>query len=219
MKKIVLCLATALLSACSVMTPPTPPELGTVPPPPVKVVTRKGQAGGVFVPEIASALTADRRALRPGDILTVILNETTQASKKANTEIGKGSSVGIKPSIFGGKTINLTEMGLDSKTDFNGSSASTQQNSLLGAITVVVQDMLPNGLLLVQGEKNLYLNQGEEMVRLSGYVRVEDIDNDNQVSSLRIANARIVYAGKGTLQDANTPGWLTRFFINPWFPF
>lgn len=219
MKNLALCLAAVLLPACSAIAPPLPPGPGAAPLPPARIVARKGQAGGVFVPELASALTADRRALRPGDVLTVILNETTQASKKANTEFGKGSSIGVKPSIFGGKTLNVTEVGLDSKTDFNGSSASTQQNSLLGAITVAVQDVLPNGLLLVQGEKNLYLNQGEEIVRLSGYVRMEDIDNDNQVSSLRIANARIVYAGRGTLQDANTPGWLTRFFVNPWFPF
>lgn len=216
MKTCFLCLAAVLLSACS---PMSPPKLGAVPQPPVKVVARKGQAGGVFVAETVSSLTADRRALRPGDVLTVMLNETTQASKKADTQFGKGSSIGIQPSIIAGKTIDATNIDLQSKTDFSGSSTSTQQNSLLGAITVVVQDVLPNGLLLVQGEKNLYLNQGEEMVRLSGYVRAEDIDNDNQVSSQRIANARIVYSGSGALADANNPGWLTRFFVNPWFPF
>ena len=219
MKNVFLCLAAVSLSGCSAIVPPQPPPLGAVPPPPVKVVARKGQAGGVFVAETLSSLTADRRALRPGDVLTVVLNETTQASKKADTQIGKGSTVDVQPAIIAGKSNKLTNFGLDSKTDFSGSSASTQQNSLTGAITVVVQEMLPNGLLLVQGEKNLYLNQGEEMVRLSGYVRAEDIDNDNQVSSQRIANARIVYSGSGALADANNPGWLTRFFVNPWFPF
>ena len=218
-KALFLGLGAALLSACSAMAPPRPPELGSVPQPPVKVVARKGQAGGVFVAESVSSLTADRRALRPGDVLTVLLNETTQASKKADTQFGKNSNLGIQPGILAGKAIKATNIDLESKTDFSGSSASTQQNSLLGAITVVVQEVLPNGLLLVQGEKNLYLNQGEEMVRLSGYVRADDIDNDNQVSSQRVANARIVYAGNGTLADANTPGWLTRFFVNPWFPF
>lgn len=219
MKNVFLCLAAVSLSGCSAIVPPQPPPLGAVPPPPVKVVARKGQAGGVFVAETLSSLTADRRALRPGDVLTVVLNETTQASKKADTQIGKGATVDVQPAIIAGKSNKLTNFGLDSKTDFSGSSASTQQNSLTGAITVVVQEMLPNGLLLVQGEKNLYLNQGEEMVRLSGYVRAEDIDNDNQVSSQRIANARIVYSGSGALADANNPGWLTRFFVNPWFPF
>jgi flagellar L-ring protein precursor FlgH len=90
---------------------------------------------------------------------------------------------------------------------------------LQGAITVIVQEVLPNGLLRVSGEKTLYLNQGEEFVRLRGYVRAGDIDNDNRVSSQRIANARIAYSGEGALADANNPGWLMRFFSSPWMPF
>ena len=103
--------------------------------------------------------------------------------------------------------------------NFAGDSTSTQQNALSGAITVIVQEVLPNGLLRVQGEKTLTLNQGEEFVRLRGYLRAADIDSNNQVSSLRIANAQIAYSGQGTLAEANTPGWLTRFFVGPWMPF
>jgi flagellar L-ring protein precursor FlgH len=84
---------------------------------------------------------------------------------------------------------------------------------------VVVQDVLPNGLLSVSGEKTLMLNQGEEFLRLKGYIRAADIGADNQVSSLRVANARIAYSAKGALADANTPGWLTRFFAGPLMPF
>ena len=105
------------------------------------------------------------------------------------------------------------------KRDVDGNATSTQQNALTGAITVVVQEVLPNGLLKVSGEKNLTLNQGEEMLRLKGYLRPADIDSNNQVSSQRIANAKIVYSGQGTLADANTAGWLTRFFNGPWMPF
>jgi flagellar L-ring protein precursor FlgH len=65
----------------------------------------------------------------------------------------------------------------------------------------------------------LYLNQGEEFVRLSGYVRANDIDSDNSVSSQRVANARIAYSGRGALADANTAGWLTRLFSSPLIPF
>jgi flagellar L-ring protein precursor FlgH len=86
-------------------------------------------------------------------------------------------------------------------------------------VTVIVQEVLPNGLLRVAGEKRLQLNQGEEFLRLKGYLRAADIDNDNQVSSLRVANARIAYSGQGSLADANTPGWLTRFFTGPLMPF
>lgn len=84
---------------------------------------------------------------------------------------------------------------------------------------MIVQEVLPNGLLRVAGEKNLMLNQGEEFVRLKGFVRAADVDADNRVSSLRVANARIAYSARGALAEANQPGWLTRFFNSPWLPF
>jgi len=71
----------------------------------------------------------------------------------------------------------------------------------------------------VGGEKSLTLNQGEEFVRLQGYLRAEDISSDNRVSSQRVANARIGYSGRGALADANDPGWLVRFFSSPLMPF
>jgi len=84
---------------------------------------------------------------------------------------------------------------------------------------VIVQEVMPNGLLKVAGEKVLTLNQGEEFVRLRGFLRAADIDANNMVSSQRIANARIAYGAQGTLADANQPGWLTRFFLGPLMPF
>jgi flagellar L-ring protein precursor FlgH len=183
-----------------------------------QAAARKGARGGVFMVDTAWSLTSDSRAFRPGDVVTVMLQETTQASKKADTSFGKDSSVGIQPSVIAGKSIK-TDVGIAAQRSSTGTSASTQQNTLQGAITVIVQEVLPNGLLRVSGEKTLYLNQGEEFVRLRGYVRAGDIDNDNRVSSQRIANARIAYSGEGALADANNPGWLMRFFSSPWMPF
>ncbi|WP_308920374.1 flagellar basal body L-ring protein FlgH [Janthinobacterium sp. J1-1] len=180
---------------------------------------RGGVAGGVFNPDAGMSLTSDSRAFRVGDVVTVALQETTQASKKAGTSFNKGSSVGVQAANILGKTFPKTGIDLSADRNFAGDSTSTQQNALSGAITVIVQEVLPNGLLRVQGEKTLTLNQGEEFVRLRGYLRAADIDSNNQVSSLRIANARIAYSGQGTLAEANTPGWLTRFFVGPWMPF
>lgn len=217
MRYLAVCLGAALLSACAAL-PPEPPVVADAPLPIVPMV-RKGQSGGVFMADTPLSLVSDARVFRSGDVLTVLLQETTQASKKADTQFGKSSSATAAPTttIFG--QSYKTDIGMSAQRDFSGTATSTQQNALQGAITVVVLEVLPNGLLHVQGEKSLYLNQGEEMVRVSGYVRPADVDTDNQVSSLRIANARIAYAGRGTLADANSAGWLTRFFTSPWMPF
>ena len=174
--------------------------------------------GGLFNPDSSFSLTSDSRAFRAGDVVTVLLQETTQASKKAGTSLIKGSSVAVSPVKAGGHTLKA-DLALNAERSFAGDATSTQQNSLQGAISVIVQEVLPNGLLRVQGEKSLTLNQGEEFVRLAGYLRPGDIDADNQVVSQRIANARIGYWAQGALADASTPGWLTRFFSGPWMPF
>ena len=179
---------------------------------------RAGVGGGVFSADTVS-LTSDARAFRVGDVVTVLLQETTQASKKAGTSFSKGSSASVTPISALGKTFGRTGLNIAGDRTFNGDATSTQQNALTGAITVLVQEVLPNGLLRVAGEKRLQLNQGEEYVRIKGYLRAADIDNENQVSSLRVANARIAYSGQGSLADANTPGWLTRFFTGPFMPF
>ena len=177
----------------------------------------KGQAGGVLVPSSAWSFTSDNRAIRAGDVLTVVLQESTQASKQSGTSIGKNSNVGAKAGRIFGNTIP-TDTDIGFKRDFSGNGSSSQQNALRGSVSVIVQRVLPNGLLQVRGEKRLTLNQGEEIVRLSGYVRVADIDPGNRVSSQQIANARIQYSGRGSLADANQPGLLTRFFNSPWMP-
>ena len=180
--------------------------------------TRRGTAGGVAIPDQAWSLTSDVRAFRAGDVLTVELEESTQASKKSGTQLDKRSSIDApKPSVFG-HTLPIDAQAAI-KRGFDGSGSSSQQNTLRGSVTVIVQRVMPNGLLQVRGEKRLVLNQGEETVRLAGYVRAADIDSNNRVSSQRVANARIDYSGKGSLADANRPGWLTRFFNSPWMPF
>jgi flagellar L-ring protein precursor FlgH len=185
---------------------------------PKAAVARNGVSGGVFSSD-AISLTSDARAFRTGDVVTILLQETTQASKKAGTSFSKGSTVAVDPITALGKTFGRTQVGINADRSFQGDSTSTQQNALSGAVTVIVQEVLPNGLLRVAGEKRLQLNQGEEFLRVKGYLRAADINSDNQVSSLRVANARIAYSGQGSLADANTPGWLTRFFTGPLMPF
>lgn len=188
-----------------------PPQLAAEP-------TPEGRAGGVFQTGYNWSLTADRRAWRVGDILTVMLEETTQSSKQAKTNFGKNSSVDIgAPTAFGHTADNLAASA-DANRDFDGSATSQQQNSLRGSITVSIQKVMPNGVMLIGGEKWLTLNQGDEYIRVTGLVRADDIQNDNTISSQRIGNARISYAGRGALSDSNAAGWLTRLFNHPLFP-
>ncbi|MGI4879828.1 MAG: flagellar basal body L-ring protein FlgH [Janthinobacterium lividum] len=99
-----------------------------------------------------------------------------------------------------------------STQSFKGSGAATQDNLLSGEISVTIARVLPNGVLLVQGEKRVTLNRGEEQVQLSGLVRIDDIGSDNSVASTRVADAHIRYSGSGELADQSRQGWLARFF-------
>jgi flagellar L-ring protein precursor FlgH len=217
MKALLLGAAALILAGCASRVPLTTPAPDDMLPLP-RAAARGGVSGGVFNAD-AVPLTSDSRAYRVGDAVTVLLQETTQASKRAGTSFNKGSSVAVAPLGVLGKSLGKTAIDLSADRGFAGDSTSTQQNALSGALTVLVQEVLPNGLLRVAGEKSLTLNQGEEFLRLKGFLRAADIDADNQVSSLRVANARISYSAQGALADANTPGWLTRFFVGPLMPF
>lgn len=213
-----LLLAAALLAGCETL--PAIPKAAAQPEEPLIIVTtpRRGTAGGVLPSDTVGALTADSRAFRPGDVLTVVLQETTQASKRSGVTSDKNSSASFTPFLFRGKSLK-TDIGVDAARSTDAANTATQQNALQGAITVVVHEVLPNGLLAIRGEKSLTLNHGEEFIRVTGYARVADIDTDNRLSSQRIANARIVYSGRGTLAESQRQGWLMAFFNSPWMPF
>jgi flagellar L-ring protein precursor FlgH len=176
------------------------------------------RGGGLYRNGYVGSLYQDKRALRVGDILTIVLDESTQSSKSAGTSFGKTSSIGIDAPTVLGKPYPTLETSAAASRDFDGAAKSSQQNTLRGAIAVTVHKVLPNGTLLVKGEKSLRLNQGDEFIRLAGLVRLDDINRYNQVSSQSVANARISYAGRGVLNDSNSAGWLSRFFTHPLFP-
>ena len=216
-------LATQLATGC-VQVQPARPEPLYSPTYPEVAAAQPVSSGSLFPTSGSLDLYVDRKALRVGDLLTVRLEESTSSSKSAETEISKRANHEVgNPTLLGsfitgsGPTDLLTSIETDN--GFNGSAESDQSNSLSGTITAVIARVLPNGLMQVQGEKWLQLNRGEEFVRISGLVRPEDVDGNNTVSSLRLADARIAYSGTGELADSNKAGWFTRFFLNPLFPF
>jgi flagellar L-ring protein precursor FlgH len=185
--------------------------------------------GSIYQAGFEQGLYSDRKAFRVGDIITVTLAEKTSASKSANSKVGKDSSnsIGLS-SLFGSSlTANNPLGGADLSLNAgykgtratNGSAKADQGNSLTGSITVTVADVLPNGIVSVRGEKWLTLNTGQELVRIAGLIRADDIATDNTVSSTRVADARITYSGTGSFAEASQPGWLDRFFASPLFPF
>jgi flagellar L-ring protein FlgH len=159
-----------------------------------------------------------------GDVVTIVLNEATNAQKSATTKTQKSTNdtlpgmslFGSPVTIHGASVLSGT---LNDASKFDGEGNSAQSNSLTGYITTTVARVLPNGNLYIKGEKKIWINQGQENVVLSGVIRPVDLAPDNTISSSRVANARITYGGKGAINDANTSGWLSRFFNSPWTPF
>ncbi|HEY4555341.1 MAG TPA: flagellar basal body L-ring protein FlgH [Lysobacter sp.] len=169
-------------------------------------------------------LFEDNKAREVGDLLTIVLVESTESRTRANTAVTKDAGVGMSvPNIAGAavtyKGRNILQAEVEGSRQFAGGGVSTQSNELAGDITVTVVQQLPNGNLLVRGEKMMRLNQGDELVQVQGIVRPADIGPDNRIASNRVGDARIVYGGRGTLARSNAMGWLGRFFNSALFPY
>ncbi|WP_095106972.1 flagellar basal body L-ring protein FlgH [Pseudomonas sp. Irchel 3E20] len=225
----VLALSGAVVLAGCVAPPPKPNDPYYAPVLPRTPLPAAANNGSIYQAGFEQNLYGDRKAFRVGDIITITLNEKTQASKNANSQLAKNSKTGIGlTSLFGGglNTNNPVgggdlslDVGYSGDRATKGDSKAGQGNSLTGSITVTVADVLPNGIIAVRGEKWMTLNTGDELVRIAGLVRSDDIATDNTVSSTRVADARITYSGTGSFADASQPGWFDRFFLSPLFPF
>jgi flagellar L-ring protein precursor FlgH len=205
----------AMLSACSMLTTPTAvhqPMTARPQPAPVVQASNGSIYGGAARP-----IFEDRRARMVGDTLTVNIVEKTQASKSANTNAAKSAdtSVGIS-SLAGvpGKFLAPLSVGANNDTSFSGKGASAANNAFTGTITVTVIEVYPNGNLLVSGEKQVAINQGQEFIRFSGVVNPNYVTSSNSVQSVQVADARVEYKGSGYIDEAQTMGWMQRIFMN-----
>ncbi len=197
---------------------------------PVAYAPRAGDGGGSIYAgagggnERSLRLFQDSKAREVGDLLTIVLVENTRAKTNAKTAVTKDAGLGLGvPTLFGqsvtynGKPILQAEV--DGKRDFAGTGDSAQSNQLNGSITVRVVEQLGSGVLRVAGQKQVRLNQGDELVQVQGVVRIADISADNRITSDRVGEAQIVYGGRGTLARSNAMGWLGRFFNSAAFPY
>lgn len=176
---------------------------------PPRVATGSIYAGGV------DDWFGRKRQYRVGDVLTVLLSERTSASRSSATDTSRSSEASAKSPATSGWLSKLN-LGAESTLKSEGKGRADQLAELTGAISVTISEVLPNGNLVIRGEKQLALSEGSEFVQVAGIVRPEDVAPDGSVQSRRLANAQIAYRGTGELANASKGGWGTQLLHKIW---
>ena len=216
-------LVASSMSACTNVLPPQAmthsPQFEPVYP--VQQVHASAATGAIYVGRQSDSWFGKGRNFQVGDVITVLLNESTQAARTQNGTITRDSSNTLIPTGMqnygaglGGlmKGINLTGGSVSNK----GTGAADQQASLSGSVAVAVVEVMPNGNLVLRGEKQLALTEGSEVIQVAGIIRPEDVAPNNTVQSRRLANAQIAYRGSGDLANATRAGWGTSALLKLW---
>ncbi|ANI31633.1 flagellar L-ring protein FlgH [Yersinia entomophaga] len=164
-------------------------------------------------------LFEDRRPRNIGDTLTITLQENVSASKSSSANASRNGAskfgVATAPRYLEGLLGNArADLDISGDSTFGGKGGANANNTFNGTITVTVDRVLANGNLHVVGEKQIAINQGTEFIRFSGVVNPRTISGSNTVTSTQVADARIEYVGNGYINEAQTMGWLQRFFLN-----
>ena len=205
--------ATLLLALAGCVEGEKPAGFAAALPPPPMQAPAVPTGGAIFNASAGYApLHYGSRAHRVGDLVTVVLVERTTTSKSVSSTTQRDGSIAVSPPTAGPFAFDPGVLNSGGGSSFNGGGDAAQTSTLRGDLTVTIAEVRPNGTALVRGEKVMQLSQGDEWVQLSGIIRLADIDQDNRIASLRIANAQINYAGKGAVQQASREGWLVRFF-------
>lgn len=215
-------------------TPPDPlahsPEFAPVLP--VAIAQSRMATGAIYNGRQGDNFFGRSRNYRVGDLITVMLDESTRAGREQKGSVSRDAKNNVVPSGFVSKLenlsfpfkvlgksldgsfkgINLNETNITS----NGVGTAGQSASLTGAVSVTVIEVLANGNLMVRGEKQLALTEGTEVIQVSGIIRPDDVSPNNMVQSRRLANAQIAYRGTGDMANATKPGWGTRALLSIW---
>ena len=220
------------LSGCA--TAPAPlkhtPEFAPVLP--VEIEKPRVATGAIYIGRQSDNFFGRSRNYKVGDLITVLLNESTQAGRRQSGTISRESSNDILPSGLATRVQNLSlptrilgttldgvlnGVNLNSASiESSGSGEADQRASLTGALSVTVVEVLSNGNLMVRGEKQLALTEGAEIIQVSGILRPSDVSPNNTVQSRRLANAQIAYRGTGDMANASKAGWGTSALMKLW---
>jgi flagellar L-ring protein precursor FlgH len=173
--------------------------------------------------DTSRGLFADFRAAHVGDLLTVVIDENPRATGDAQTRTERETSYELGVQGLFGLTAALARaypdmnpeqlIGIVGGSSFDGGGSTTRSSRIRASIAVRVRRVLPNGDLFVEGTKVLMVNEEELHIYVSGVVRPADIVEDDSVSSSRLADAEIEFAGRGGLTDAQRPGWLAQLLM------
>jgi flagellar L-ring protein precursor FlgH len=218
MKSLTLLAAALVLAGCSTMNPRPPVDIAEPTyAAPQAVQTPVVNNGAIFQATQYRPLFEDHRARLVGDTITVQIVEKVSASQKSTSSIDKSGklSAGVTalPGISSNSFGRASAAGSSSNT-FEGKGSTENTNDFSGTITAVVTGVLPNGHLLIAGEKQIGVNHNVDVLRFSGQVDPRAIQPGNSVASAQIANVRIEHRGRGAQADAQGIGWLGRFFLN-----
>jgi len=174
----------------------------------------------------ANMLFTDKKARYINDIVTIVISESSLGTNKAatNTSRSADSSAGIDAFLGLDHSILSRNAGMGSKIEIGGSSESnlkgegntTRGGQLEATITARVVRVLDSGNLIIEGKRQLSVNREDQYIIITGIIRPEDIRSDNSIASQYIADARMVYTGKGIVNDKMNPGWATRIVDWVW---
>ena len=187
---------------------------------PLAADRQKIATGGIYSNRQSDAWFGRGRNYQVGDIITVLLNESTQAARTQNTDVSRESKNSL-PSGLNTKFGNISPFLDGSNINANNNSSkgtgkADQQASLSGSVAVTVVEILANGNLVIRGEKKVGLAEGTEVIQVSGVIRPEDVGPNSTVQSRRLANAQIAYRGSGDLANATRAGWGTSLMHKYW---
>ncbi|MDE2400257.1 MAG: flagellar basal body L-ring protein FlgH [Burkholderiales bacterium] len=209
---------TLVLSACGVM--PTTAKVDVLQPSqarPVAVAQPPINTGSIFQSASYSPLYENHRARQVGDIVTVSIAEKITAKQESTSSVSKGGSVSgsisALPFMSASQLVKLDANGKSSNA-FDGKGSTVNNNNFSGTITATVIEVLPNGHLVVSGEKQIGVNANADILRFSGQIDPATIQPGNVVSSTQVANVRIEQRGLGAQADAQGIGWLAHFFLS-----
>ncbi len=189
-----------------------------------RVVIQRKDNGAIYQQGMRVGLFEDTTAKYIGDVLTIVLTESTNASATSSTNSSKDNSVDLPTPTLAGqevtnKGVEILKNKFSGEREFNGQGTSAMNSNFKGEISVTVAEVLPNRNLIVRGEKMMMLNQSDEYVRFVGIVRPQDIEQNNTIKSTRVANVHMAYGGKGVLSAANKMGALGKFFQSQAWPY